>query len=96
MDDLVTAAVTQSQTKDLKLYDSMIDNAAIARRNWRLMFLDITNLSATQIEKINFSLENPDPTGNKLSLIKMLHREGVHNFDTDAFYTSLAACRWNK
>jgi len=96
VDDLVTDAVTQSQTKDLKLYNSMIDNAAIARRNWRLMFLDITNLSATQIEKINFSLENPAPVGNKLSLIKMLHREGVHNFNTDAFYASLAACRWNK
>ena len=94
--DIVKSAVNQSQDKNLKLYESIIDNAAIARRNWKLMFLDTVNLSADQIEKINFSVENSEPSRDKISLMKMLRREGVQNFNLDAFYTSVTACRWNK
>ena len=96
VEDLVTAAAIQGQAKNLKLYDNMVANATIARRNWKLMFLDVSNLSADQIEKINFSIENLVPSGDKISLMKMLNREGVNNFNTDAFYAAIAACRWNK
>ena len=55
------------------------------------MYLDISNLSADQIKKIEYSFENSPPSGNKISLVKMMVREGVNNFDVDSFYASLKA-----
>ena len=88
---LIESAEEKLKNKKLKLYENMIEYSSRARRNWRLMYLDISNLSADQIKKIEYSFENSPPSGNKISLVKMMVREGVNNFDVDSFYASLKA-----
>ena len=63
----------------------------IVRRNWKLMFLDIQNLSADQIQKVRSSIENYEPVKNKMGLMRLLMRESVQDFDVDSFYMSLSA-----
>lgn len=89
---LVESAEEKLKNKKLKLYENMIEYSSRAQRNWRLMYLDISNLSADQIKKIEYSFENLTPKMDKISLVKMMIREGVNNFDVDSFYTSIKAC----
>ncbi len=91
VDDLVTSANYAQEEKSLKMYASMIENADIAKRNWKLMYLDMIGLSSDQIEKINFSIENSGPSSDKISLIRMLVREGIQNFNVDSFFASIQA-----
>jgi DNA polymerase-1 len=94
VDDLIMSATYAREERDLKLYSSMIENAHIARRNWKLMYLDMIGLSADQIQKINFSIENSSPQNDKISLIRMFLREHIQNFDVDSFFASIQACTW--
>jgi 5'-3' exonuclease len=91
VDDLVVSAEYAREEKELVLYDNMIENAAIARRNWKLMYLDLIGLSADQIQRIDFSIENSQYPSNKLGLIKMLIESGIQNFDVDSFFASVSA-----
>jgi len=94
--DLIKSAEEKIEKRSLKLYQNMIDNASTAHRNWKLMYLDTHNLAADQIKRINYSLENIVPSGSKISLVKLLLREGINNFDVDSFYASLKSCAWNE
>ena len=91
VDDVVAGAKYAVEEKSLKLYTSIIENEHIAKRNWRLMYLDLIGLSADQIQRIDFLIENSTSNDDKLSLIKMLVRVGVQNFDVDAFFASIQA-----
>ena len=92
VDDLITGATYAREEKSLKLYDSIIENSQLAKRNWKLMYLDMIGLSADQIQKINFSIENSAPDSDKISLIRMLLREDIQNFNVDSFFASVQAC----
>ncbi len=91
VEELIESAQEKIENKKLKLYENMIEYSSRAHRNWRLMYLNIKNLSADQVKKIEYSFEDSKPSGNKMSLVKMLIREGIKNFDIDSFYASLKA-----
>lgn len=91
VDDLILSAEYAKEEKSLVLYDNMIEHASIAKRNWKLMHLDLIGLSADQIQRIDFSIENLRQNGNKLGLIKMLVKSGIQNFDADSFFASVSA-----
>ncbi len=91
VDDVLEQAKKLVEKSKIKIYTNIIENHDIAKRNWRLMFLDTMNLSASQIEKIDFSFENFQPNVNKIELIKSLTRNGVKNFDVDSFFVALRA-----
>ena len=92
VDDLITEAAYALEEKKLKLYESMLENSQIAKRNWKLMYLDMIGLSADQIQRIEFSIENSSPNRDKISFIRILLREGIQNFNVDSFYSSVQAC----
>jgi 5'-3' exonuclease len=71
-DWLVEAAKTaiNGSKKPLKCFTDIIGHTNIIDRNWRLMYLDTNCLASTQISKIDFKVENFQPTANKLSYIK--------------------------
>jgi DNA polymerase-1 len=87
--EMINLAHQRVQDKKLKLFESMIAHKKIAMRNWKLMYLDTMNLSADQVKKMQYSIENSPPVGNKIALVKLMLREGISNFDIDTFYTSL-------
>lgn len=62
----------------------------LIRRNWKLMYLDSSNLSASQIEKINGTLEYHEPKLDKLALMKEISKNGLNiSFDFNNFCTLL-------
>jgi len=89
---LVESAEQKIKDKKLKLYENMIEFSSRALRNWKLMYLDTRNLSGDQIKKIEYSFENLPPSGHKISLAKIMIREGITNFDIDSFFTSVKSC----
>ena len=82
-----------SESKKLKILDSIEQYSDVALRNWRLMHLDIRNMSADQITKIERTLDSFEPGRNKIALMRMLMREGVNNFDVDSYYITIKNCK---
>ncbi len=91
--EIVSAARMLSESKRLKILESIVENEEVACTNWKLMYLDIKNLSAKQIEKIRYSLDAFEPKRNKIALMRMLAREGVNNFDVDSYYVAVKNCK---
>ena len=89
VDDIIEASVEQSKSSKVKLFTNIIESQDIPRRNWKLMFLGTNNLSADQINKINGIINTFEPSRNKIEIMRLLLREGVNNFDVDAFYMSV-------
>ena len=86
VDDVVKFAEAELENKKLLLYNNIVEGADIARRNWKIMFLGTSNLSASQIEKIDYAVNTFDPQRNKIELMRMMLREGIKNFDVDSFF----------
>ena len=94
--DILDSAKAQTEEgKKLKLLKNICENSDVAERNWKLMYLDIKNLSASQIKKIQFMFENPNTDSNKLQVIKKFSKLGIKNFDIDSFYSSVSSVRKN-
>lgn len=91
--EVVGLARKLSETKKLKILNAIVENEEVASTNWKLMYLDITNLSAQQIEKIKYCLDSFEPRRNKIALMRMLAREGVNNFDVDSYYIAIKNCK---
>jgi 5'-3' exonuclease len=73
VDDLVAHAkeqIADKGTKTLKCYTDVVANEEIIHRNWQLMYLDTSALSASQIDKINFRINEFKPASNHLEFIK--------------------------
>lgn len=70
---LVEAAKQEiaSSKKPLKCFSEIVESIDVINRNWKLMYLDTSCLAASQIEKIDFKVENFQPTANKLNYIKV-------------------------
>ena len=77
------------ENSNLLIYTNIVENQEIARRNWKLMNLDTKNLSAFQIEKVNFLINEISQASNKMSLIKKMYEAGIKNFDIDTFFSSV-------
>jgi len=82
----------KSEFQKIKLIQNIRDGNDIVKRNWKLMHLDVSNLSADQITRVHSSIDSYEPKKNKLSLMRILMREGIQNFDVDAFFMSMSAC----
>lgn len=91
VEDIIKKSKKMIENSKLKLYTNIIDYSDIAKRNWKLMYLDGVGLSGTQIMKIKEDIESFEPSMNKIKLIKELMKYGISNFDVDGFFISLKA-----
>ncbi|MDB4337647.1 hypothetical protein OAA09_01355 [bacterium] len=84
-------SLSEERTKESKVlaYKRIVESSKIVHRNWSLMQLGTTNLAATQIQKIHGAIETFDPRRNKVGMMRMLAKEGLHTFDVDALFLSL-------
>lgn len=57
-------------------------------RNWKLVHLDGSMLSATQIKKVDDLLETFVPRADRMTFTKVLVREGIGDFDVPGFFAS--------
>jgi len=90
-DVLDDAQVQLDGGSKVKLIRNILDGADTVRRNWRLMHLDVSNLSADQVSRVRSSIDTYEPKRDKMRLLRLLTREGVQKFDVDSFFMSLSA-----
>jgi DNA polymerase-1 len=85
VEDILQLSLERSVNSKVKLFDRINDDPNTARRNWKLMFLDMSNMSASQIKKINDVIDTFSPSRDKIGLMRVLIREGIKDFDSDTF-----------
>ena len=86
VEEIVNLSSARSKESSVQLFQNIVEQAEIAKRNWKLMYLDTSNLSATHIEKINESFGNSSKNPNKLNFMRVLIQEGIQNFDANKFF----------
>lgn len=80
--------------KKSKTMQLISESANLASRNWKLMYLDTSQLSATQIDKINSQIENVG-ISHKMNLLRLMNEVGVLKFDTGRWFTSINLVKQN-
>ncbi len=76
--------------KPIAVYEDIAKSEALIRRNWDLMYLNSSNLSASQISKINYIVDTHEPRMDKLGLIKTIMECGINTtFDYDRFCSQM-------
>ncbi len=93
--DVICLAQSRSLDKKLKLYENILAATDSIKRNWKLMYLDTQNLSATQIQEIDEKIQKNQPSPNKIELLKIFRREDIKNFNVDSFFVTLKAINRN-
>ncbi len=56
------------------------------KRNWRLVFLDGSMLSATQQSSVDHLVSTFKPRVDRMGLVKQLVKEGIGDFDVESFF----------
>jgi len=86
IDDLLVDCRSSGKIKALQ---EIATSGDLIRRNWRLCYLDVANISGTQIEKVNGILDSYEPVRNKLSAKRILVAEGLPTLGIDSLFFSL-------
>ena len=69
-----------------RVYSDVAQSEKLLRRNWSLMYLNSSTMSASQISKVNYIVDEHEPMMDKLQLIKIAMEAGIStNFDYDRF-----------
>lgn len=87
--DIINKCQMIPEAKRLKMHRSIIGNAELIKRNWKLMYLDISNLSGDQVLKIKSKAQYKSNKRDKLGMIRQLIEEGINmprSFDPHKFF----------
>ena len=87
--EIVDRAQTLATISNAKLLKSIIDGADEARKNWKLMHLDISKMNGDQIKRIEHQIGTLIPAANKINLLRILSREGLRTVDIDSTFASI-------
>jgi DNA polymerase-1 len=83
IDDVIN--YSNSHIQESKVYSTVANSVNEIRRNWKLVHLDTSMLSAEQVKRIEYLIDTYKPRVDKIGLIKHLISEGIKTFDVDAF-----------
>lgn len=75
--------------RDSKFFTRILQMKEDIKRNWRLIYLDDHTLSTEQAQKIDYVVDNYKPRNERISLMKLMAKEGV-DFDASSFYYALS------
>lgn len=76
----------QAHRDDSVLYQRVVDQQADLKRNWKLVYLDGSMLSAIQASQVDHVVANFKPRIDKMGLVKLLVKEGIGDFDIEGFF----------
>jgi len=93
-DVTINDIINRSEEEDkngskLKLYKNIIAESHNITKNWKLMYLDSAMISADQVKKINYQLNNKEEKINKFEIMKILNSQGLNSFDVHSFLLSI-------
>lgn len=72
--------------EDSIIHQRVVQQQDDVRRNWKLVFLDGSMLSATQQGSIDHLVGTFKPRIDKMGLVKQLVKEGIGDFDVEGFF----------
>jgi 5'-3' exonuclease len=75
-----------AHASESSVYKRVVDCQDELVRNWRLIYLDGSMLSASQISKVQNAIDTFSPKVNKIGFVKSLIKEGIGDFDTESFF----------
>jgi len=78
----------QSHISESTIYRRIVEQQDDIRRNWQLVHLDGSMLSAAQISKVQYAIDTFTPRVDRIGLIRALVKEGVGDFDVEGFFYS--------
>lgn len=70
------------------IYRRVVEHVDEVKRNWKLVHLDGSMLSADQVFKIQHTIDTFKPASNRIGLIRALIKEGIEGFDVESFFYS--------
>jgi DNA polymerase-1 len=76
------------QGTKIKLYHNILGSRKDIERNWKIIYLDIRNLSHYQIKRITDSIDTFEPKRDKIAVMRTLIREGTKTLDVDRLFLS--------
>lgn len=88
-DDVVLQTVidyAHAHADESPKYQRIVEQEDDVRRNWRLVYLDGSMLSAHQQQQIDHRIQNFVPKADRMGLVKQLVKEGIGDFDTEDFF----------
>ena len=91
VNEVIEHAKSESLTSNVSLFKEIVEKQDLIRRNWKLIHLDVSRLNGDQVKRLEHQLETPPPQPNKISLLRMLQREGLGNVDINHTFTSIKA-----
>ena len=77
----------------LKTYEKLYEHSADAKRNWRIMYLDVSNLAAQQIRKIESIIDDFKPSLDKMKLMRLMIDEGLPTFNVHDLFSIFLTLR---
>lgn len=75
-----------AHSKESIIYRRVLEHEDDLKRNWQLVYLDGSMLSADQVSKAQYAIDTFSPRINRIGLIKALIKEGIDGFDTEGFF----------
>jgi len=79
-----------SHSSESIIYRRVLECQDDLRRNWKLVHLDGSMMSADQISRVQHAVDTFKPTLDKISFIKTLVKEGISDFDSETFFYSFS------
>ena len=95
VDDILRRCAEKNAVKSYAVLRNILEQPDIPKRNWQLMYLDNSNLSAEHVKKLKYAVENYEPAKNKFAFLKDIIKEGVdvpRAFDVDRLYLRINSC----
>jgi 5'-3' exonuclease len=79
----------QSRIDESIIYRRIMDSVEDVKRNWRLVHLDGSMLSADQVSKVQCVIDTFNPRVDRMGLIRALVKEGIEGFNIESFFYDL-------
>ena len=73
------------------VYKRVAESVDDVRRNWQLVHLDGSMLSADQMKRVDHAVDTFVPTVNRMAFIRLLIKEGINDFDSEGFFYDLSS-----
>ena len=78
---MVADAKLMIKPKGPKIFENIVNNEDLIKRNNKLVLLDTNNLSLSHIQKIESDIENFIPTWNNMNMQKILKASTIRTID---------------
>lgn len=81
VEDLISYAAARRD--ESSYYGRLFEEADDVRRNWKLVYLDTSSLSAYQVQRIDHTIDTFQASLDKMKFVKLLNEEGIQGLNIE-------------